>query len=103
MSPIEAALLVALVALPFHFAVQHQLARLEDPAYIRRKGVVIVKESALAGHAGCIGEYNGHEIWATVTFMGMTYRFSRVAPPSYRGNIHERELYLEPGLVYLTD
>ena len=101
MSPIEAALFVALFILPFHFAVQYQLARLEDPAYIRREGVVIVRESALMDHAGCLGEYKGHEIWATVTFMEMTYHFSRIAKPSYR--VRPRELYLEPGLVYLTD
>lgn len=101
MSPIEAALFVALFVLPFHFAVQYHLARLEDPAYIRREGVVIVRESALSGHEGCLGEYQGHKIWASVTFMGMTYRFSRIAKPSYR--VRRRELYLEPGLVYLTD
>jgi hypothetical protein len=102
-SPIEAALLVVIVALPFHIAMQVALSRLEDPGYIRRKGVVIVRESALSGHEGCLGQYEGHEIWATVTFKGMTYRFSRVARPGYRQSIHERELYLDPGLVYLTD
>lgn len=103
MSPIEAALLVVIVALPFHIAVLVALSRLDDPTYIRRKGVVIVKESALTAHSGSVGLYQGHEIWETVTFKGMTYRFSRVARPGYRQRIHERELYLDPGLVYLTD
>ena len=103
MSPLEAVLLVAIVALPFHLAVLVELERLEDPGYLRRKGVVIVKESALTGHAEAIGRYRGHEIWQAVTFKGMTYRFDRVARPSYRHRIGPRELYLEPGLVYLTD
>jgi len=103
MSPLEAALLMAILVLPFHFAVQYQLDRLDDPAWLREHGVVIVKESALSGHADPIGKYRGHEIWRAVTFKGMTYRFDHVARPAERERIHARELYLEPGLVYLTD
>lgn len=37
----------------------------------------------------------------SVLFMGMRYRFDRVAEPSYR--VRSRELLLPPGLVYVTD
>lgn len=34
---------------------------------------------------------------------GMVYRFDRVEPPGYCDRVGPRELYLEPGLVYVTD
>ena len=103
MTPLEAGALVALLVLPCHVAVQYQLARLADPAYVRREGVVVVRMSAVEAHAPAIGTYLGHEIWRSVTFLGMVYRFQRVAPASYAARIGPRELYLEPGLVYVTD
>jgi hypothetical protein len=103
MSPLEAAALIAMLALPLHGLVLLQLYKLDDPAYLREHGVVIVIERALEGHGESIGAYQGHEIWATVTFKGMTYRFSRVERPRYRHRVAPRELYLDPGLVYLTD
>jgi hypothetical protein len=102
MSPIEAALLVAALALPFHLAVLWQLSRLSDPRHIRASGVVIRREEILE-HGEVIGRYAGRDIYRTVHFMGMEYRFDRVARPSYRDYISARELFLEPGLVYVTD
>jgi hypothetical protein len=50
-----------------------------------------------------IGEYRGREIYAWVVFMGMRYRFDRVAQRAYRDWVAEGELFLEPGLIYVTD
>lgn len=102
MSPIEAALLVAALAAPFHLAVLWQLSRLSDPRYIRAVGVVIQREDILEC-GDVIGHYAGREIYQCVRFMGMEYRFDRVAKPSYRDYICSKELFLEPGLVYVTD
>lgn len=103
MSPLEAGFLVALLALPFHLLVRHQLAKLEDPRHLRRHGVVIVRDSALDGHTEPIGRYLEREIWGSVTFKGMLYRFDHVARTQEREHLNARELYLDPGLVYVTD
>jgi hypothetical protein len=44
----------------------------------------------------------GRSIWGSVTFMGMEYRFDHVVPASHRERLAPGELYLEPGLVYIT-
>jgi hypothetical protein len=102
-TPIEAALLVVLCTLPFHYCVQRELRKLSDPDYLRKHGIVITQLRALEGHAPAIGTYMGREIWAAVTFMGMAYRFDRIVTPGERERIGPRELYLEPGLIYVTD
>ena len=78
MTALDAAALVALLAWPLHWMVKREFDRLEDPAYLARQGVVIVKLSAISSHAEPIGTYKGRE---------------RVGPG---------ELYLEPGLVYVA-
>lgn len=103
MNPIEASLLVAVLVLPFHFLANWYFARLTDPRYLREQGVVIRREEVLESRHGVIGTFKGREIYAEVTFMGMRYRFDRVVAPSYRSEVGRRELFLEPGLVYLTD
>lgn len=103
MSPLEAALLALLLALPLHWVVMRQLDQIRDPRYLREHGVVIVVEEALEGHSEPIGEFMGHPIWASVTFMGMEYRFDRIVPRSKRNSICAHELFLDPGLVYRTD
>lgn len=103
MTPLEAVLLSAVIGLPFHLLVTWQMSRLEDPAYLRQEGVVILREDALQEHTAEVGRYRDRPIWASVTFLGMCYRFDRVVPRSYRWSISERELFLEPGLVYITE
>lgn len=103
MNALEAVVVMALIVLPFHLAIQFQFDRLADPRHIRSKGVVIVRPGALQGHGEAIGSYSGCDIWASVTFMGMEYRFERIVKPAYAGRIGARELYLEPGLLYRTD
>ncbi len=100
MTPLEAALLVALGVLPFHWLIQRELARNEDPNYLRRHGVVIVRESVLQAHAERIGEYRGRPIWASVTFKGMVYCFERVAALGNETHLKPGELWVAPGLVY---
>jgi hypothetical protein len=102
-NPLEAAVLVAVLVLPFHSLVLWQIGRLQDPAYLREHGIVVVRESALDGHTEAVGQYAGRPIWGTVIFMGMIYRFDRIARPREKERIGRRELYLDPGLIYLTD
>lgn len=103
MEALALAVIIAGIALPIHFAMKWQLDRLCDPRHIRSSGVAIAREEALEGHAAVIGHYAGHEIYAWVQFMGMRYRFDRIARRSYRHWVGARELFLEPGLVYVTD
>jgi len=102
-SPIDAALLVVILALPLLWLVLRELDRLDDPAYLRDQGVVIVAPTALEAHSAPIGRYRDNEIWGSVTFKGMLYRFDHVARARERERLSERELYLPPGLVYVTD
>jgi hypothetical protein len=102
LSPIEAALLVAALALPFHLLVQWQLSRLTDPDYLRAQGIVILDERVVQLR-GSIGKFNGRAIPESVVFLGMAYRFDRVIAPAQKGALAAGELYLEPGLVYVTD
>lgn len=102
MSPLDAAALVILLALPLHWVVMRQLGREEDPAWLRERGIVIVSERACEGEQP-IGRYRGGTLWARVKFKGMVYRFDRVIDPARREAIGPRELYIEPGLVYVTD
>jgi len=100
---LEAGVLVALLALGIRWLVQRELDKLEDPRYLHDHGVVIVVPSALEAHSDPIGRYMGNEIWGSVTFMGMLYRFDHVARARERERLSARELYLPPGLVYVTD
>ena len=103
MSALEAFVLMLLIAWPWLWLVRHELGKLRDPRYLRRHGVVIVSEKALQGHSDPIGEYMGHPIWGTVRFMGMEYRFDHVLDRRARERLAPRELFLDPGLVYVTD
>lgn len=65
--------------------------------------MVIVSEKALQAHSEAIGEYLGRPIWRSVRFMGMDYRFDRVIHPGMRESLGPRQLFLDPGLLYITD
>jgi 2-keto-3-deoxy-6-phosphogluconate aldolase len=45
----------------------------------------------------------GMAIWGSVRFMDMEYRFDHVLDRKARERLAPRELFLEPGLVYVTD
>ena len=95
--------MIAALAFACHLLIQSQLDRLCDPACLRREGVVIVIEDVLQSHTGSIGAYMGRSIWGSVTFMGMEYRFDHVVASHRKERLAPGELYLEPGLVYVTD
>jgi hypothetical protein len=99
----EAALVVISLASPIYLIVRWELERREHPSYLRQHGIVIVSENALQGHSASIGEYRGQPIWASVRFKGMNYRFARIIDRSKRELVGPRELFLEPGLVYITN
>jgi hypothetical protein len=103
MGPLDAAVLVLLLYLPFHWLVARELKRMNDPAYLRRKGVVLVSKDVLEGHSAPIGAYMGSPIWGSVRFKGMEYRFDRVVDRRDRERIRAGELYLDPGLVYVAN
>jgi hypothetical protein len=103
MSALDAVAVVILLALPFLWLVRREAAKLSDPSYLRAHGVVIVSESALQSHGAPIGEYLGHPIWDSVRFMDMDYRFDHVQDRRARERLAPGELYLEPGLVYVTN
>jgi hypothetical protein len=102
MNALETAALVLLLMLPLHLLVQRELRRLSDPGYIRRHGVTIESDVGIERRGDIVGSYWGAQIHAEVVFMEMVYRFDRIAPKSYRYCVGPRELYLDPGLVYVT-
>lgn len=102
-SPIEAGLLVAVLALPWFWFLKWQIGKLTDPRHLRRSGVVIVLDKAIEAHTDPIGEYMGQPIWESVTFKGMRYRFDHIVEQKRRERLEPGELYLEPGLVYIVE
>jgi len=68
---------------------------------------VIVSVKALQAHSAPIGEYLGHPIWASVRFKGMEYRFDHIVETRISQRARETlgpgELFLDPGLVYITE
>ena len=102
MSPLEALVVFLVFALPVWWLLRREAAKLSDPRYLRQHGVVVVSERALQAHSEPIGEYMGHPIWGSVRFMGMEYRFDHVQDARARERLAPGELYLEPGLVYIT-
>ena len=101
MTPLEAAVLVALLALPLHLLVQWQLDRM-GALDLRAVGIVIVKTSVLEARHGKLGNYLGSPIWESVTFKGLRYRFDHIARPEEKEKTGPGELYLDPGLVYVA-
>jgi len=99
MNALEATALIGALVIPFHVLLQRQIARFS--AHVRKSGVAIDREEALEERGEVIGVFAGRAIYAWVVYLGMKYRFDRTVPRRYAPM--ERELYLEPGLVYLTD
>lgn len=93
-------LLLAGAFLPV-WMLRKEIARLRDPDYWRKVGVIVKRLEALDEVAEVIGRYMGRDIYGVIIFKGIRYRFDRVAPQVYKRYIHGRELFLEPGLVYV--
>ena len=102
MTPLEAILVPIVLALPLLWLMRIELNRLADPGYLRRHGIVIVAESALESRSDPVGRYMGTIVWGTVIFKGMVYRFDHVIRSERRDAIGPGQLYVEPGLVYVT-
>ena len=100
MTPLDAATLVAALALGCHWLICKALDSAE-PQDLRGCGIVIVCDTSLEAHSARIGEYMGHQIWETVTFRGHLYRFDHVLAQSRREQLAPGELFLDPGLVYV--
>ncbi len=88
--------------LPIVWMMRLETRRQSDPRYLRNQGIVIVRASALDEVADVIGHYDGCDIYRYVVFRGMRYDFSRIVPRACKDAVGPRELYLEPGLVYVT-
>ena len=102
MGPLDAATLCIVLYLPFHWLVRRHFLQLEDPAFLRRHGVIIRSDKVLEARSAPIGEYLGRPIWGSLQFMGMRYRFDHVLDRRYRERIGDGELFVEPGLVYVA-
>lgn len=75
---------------------------MRDGSYWRKVGIVVCSLTALDSVADVIGRYRDTDIYRSVVFKGMRYEFDRVAVPAYKNVLRVRELYLEPGLVYIS-
>lgn len=95
MAALEAVLLALILAFP---------RRQGGARQIRESGAAVRQDQLGLEHSDrIIGYYDGCEIHACVEYMGLLYRFDRVVLPSYRHRVGARELFVEPGLLYLTD
>ena len=83
--------------------VQWERIRVPLPDYVRHIGAVIEQEGLVRASDKIVGSLDGRPIYATVEFMGMRYRFEAVVAPSYRHRVGPRQLYVPPGLLYVTD
>jgi hypothetical protein len=101
MNALEAAALIGALIIPFHVLLQRQLALLRE--HVRSTGIVIEDERVLEARGEVIGRWQGRDIHAFVVYMGIKYLFGRIEQAKYRRRVRERELWLEPGLVYVTD
>jgi hypothetical protein len=70
--------------------------------YWQRVGVVVRNLRGLDRTDEVIGRYMNSDIYRSIVFQGIQYEFDRVAPPAYKRALRGRELYLEPGLVYVN-
>ena len=101
-SLLAATVIVALGFSPILWLLRRQFNRLDDPANMLLYGVVVRRMEALDGVAECIGRYRDSDIYRYVTFKGMRYDFERVVPLPKMFQVGPRELFVEPGVVYVA-
>ena len=99
---LTAALIAALGYLPILLLLRRHLALLQDPANLLRHGVILLRFDALDGVAEIIGHYGDSNIYRYVTFKGMRYDFERVVPAPRLFQVGPKELFVEPGIVYVA-
>ncbi len=90
------------VLLPLHMLMTHEYLRWQRERNVRRRGVVVHRLEALDNASDVIGSYCGAEIHRTVTFEGTHYEFFGVAPSGKYDALRRDELYLDPGLLYVS-
>lgn len=103
MDVFELVVLAAALAAPLYFLTRLERDRVNDPQYVRRCGGVVSRERLRLGDAPVIGTYDGSPIYAQIEYLGIRYRFDRAMPPSSGFRPGAGELYVDPGLVYVTD
>jgi hypothetical protein len=99
---LTAALTVAAVYLPILLLLRRHLTLIEDPSNLLRHGVVVRRPEALDSVAEIIGRYRDSNIYRYVTFKGMRYDFERVVPTPRLFQVGPKELFVEPGIVYVA-
>lgn len=95
-------LVIAAAVLPVYFVQRIELSHRTSPLYWKRAGVVIKKLTALDSVADIIGRYDGGDIYRYVVFKGISYYYDRVVSPNYKYRLGQNELYMEPGVLYVT-
>lgn len=90
------------ILLPLHMLMTHEFHRWQREQTVRRYGVVVHRFEALDDASEVIGSYCGAEIHRTVTFDGTRYEYFGVAPSGERRALRRDELYLDPGLLYVS-
>jgi len=96
------ALVLGLSYLPVLLLLHRHLALIRDPSYLLRYGVIVRSFDALDGVAEIIGRYRDSNIYRYVTFKGMRYDFERVVPVPRLFRVGPKELFVEPGIVYVA-
>lgn len=95
-------LVIAVAVLPVYFVQRIELSHRTSPRYWKRVGVIIKKSAALDSVSDIIGRYDGGNIYHYVVFKGMAYYYERIVPPTYKYRLGQNELYMEPGVLYVT-
>lgn len=100
---LQVVVIVAILA-PLYFVAHLERTRLNDPRYVRQSGVAVERDAVrVEASAELIGYYDGCEIRSAVQYLGIRYRFESVVPPSYRRQLRQGDLYVEPGLLYVVE
>lgn len=90
------------IVVPLHMLMAFEFRRWQRDVASRRHGVVVHRFDALDDASEVIGNYGGVEIHRTVTFKGVQYEFFGVAPSRDGGGLRRDQLYLDPGLLYIS-
>ena len=90
------------IVTPLHMLMARECRRWVRAHEHRRHGVVVSRFDALDGASEVIGSYRGAEIHRTVTFQGTQYEFSGVSPSAAESKLRQDQLYLAPGLLYVS-
>lgn len=78
-----------------------EMREMARPERLRELGIVVLSTRAFDEVSEVIGHYMGCDIYRCVTFHGMRYIFDGVGPPGLKRALRARQLFLEPGLVYV--